>query len=618
MNRMFCSRDPAYRNPTGALAAGENLHLRIRLPRSLGCRGAYLSIRPDGESGTGDSAMFWCGMDGYDHEWWECDYKPARTGVYWYCFRLNTAEGPRTLCKGTRGMGQFQSTELFQLTVYDPSFCTPDWLSGGIIYQIFPDRFHRSAQPKQNVPGDRIFHLNRWERPEWQPDASGEYGNNDYFGGDLQGIIEKLDYLQSLGVTCIYLNPIFEAHSNHRYNTADYEKVDPLLGTEDDLRALCDAAKARGMRVLLDGVFNHTGSDSRYFNRNDRYPELGAFQSKDSPYYDWFDFAQWPMRYASWWGFQTLPVIRHDSEEFRKYITDPGGISDRWLACGTAGWRLDVVDELSDPMLNAIRTSVKRTDPDALILGEVWEDASNKISYNRRRNYLLGQQLDSVMNYPFRKAILTLFTEQDASLFAEIVEGIVENYPPQALRLLMNLLGTHDTERALTALGGEPSQGRGRVWQSAQKLTEPQRTIALRRLRAAAAVQYCLPGVPSIYYGDEAGLEGHRDPFNRACYPWGHEDASLVAWFRDLGTLRKKAACLKEGTYRTVAVKGALLSFERTGTDDRLLCICNAGDAPVTCNLPHEWHHAQVLLGNHPAHGKLTLDGVSCTILYLQ
>jgi glycosidase len=421
-----------------------------------------------------------------------------------------------------------------------------------------------------------------------------------------------------LGVTCIYLNPIFEAHSNHRYNTADYEKVDPLLGTEEDLRALCDAAKSRGMRVLLDGVFNHTGSDSRYFNRNGRYPETGAFQCIDSPYYDWFDFAQWPARYASWWGFQTLPVIRHDSAEFRKYITDPGGISDKWLACGTAGWRLDVVDELSDPMLDAIRIAVKRADPEALVLGEVWEDASNKVSYNRRRHYLLGHQLDSVMNYPFRKAILEFFMYQDASRFADIVESIVDNYPPQVLRLLMNLLGTHDTERVLTALGGEQAHGRGRAWQSVQKMTDLQRTIGLRRLRAASVLQYCLPGVPSLYYGDEAGLEGYRDPFNRAYYPWGHEDTGLVDWFRMLGALRKKATCLKEGTYRTVAAKGRLLAFERTDTTGHLLCICNAGMDEITCDLPHEWHPAEVLLGNTPQGSKLTLDAISCTVLYLQ
>lgn len=618
MNRMFCSRDPAYRNPVGALAAGENLHLRLRLPRSFGCRGAYLSIRVDGESGTSDSAMYWCGMDGYDHEWWECDYRPTRTGVYWYCFRLNTNFGPRTLCKGARGVGQFQSTDWFQLTVYDPDFRTPDWLSGGVIYQIFPDRFNRSNKPKQDVPGDRIFHLNRWEQPEWQPDASGEYENNDYFGGDLQGITEKLDYLQSLGVTCLYLNPIFEAHSNHRYNTADYEKIDPLLGTEEDLKNLCDAAKARGMHVLLDGVFNHTGSDSRYFNRNDRYPECGAFQSLDSPYADWFDFTQWPTCYASWWGFQTLPVIRHDSTDFQKYITDPGGISDKWIGCGTSGWRLDVVDELSDPMLDALRIATKRANPDALLLGEVWEDASNKVSYNRRRHYLLGQQLDSVMNYPFRKAILEFFAFQDANRFAEIVESIVENYPPQVTRLLMNMLGTHDTERALTALGGERSYGRNRVWQSTQKMTPLQRMVGLRRLRAAAAIQYCLPGVPSLYYGDETGMEGYRDPFNRGCYPWGREDQGLVDWFRRLGALRSEVSCLREGAYRTMATESQLLAFERVDEEDRLLCICNAGMNNCTWTLPAGWGKARAVIGKKPRKGVVSLDPISCTILVVK
>lgn len=592
MKQLFCARDPRFRAPVGALPVGNNLHLRIRLPRSFGCSAASFCIRRDDEHSTANYSMFWCGMDGNDYEWWECDYTPANVGIYWYCFHLNTLGGLRTLCRSWGSVGSFESTDHFQLTVYDSSFKTPDWLAGGVIYQIFPDRFARSDTPKSNVPGDRRFHLSRWETPDWQPGFSGDIENDDYFGGDLPGITEKLDYLQKLGITCIYLNPIFEAHANHRYNTADYEKIDPLLGTEADLRKLCNEAALRGIHVLLDGVFNHTGSDSRYFNANERYHELGAAQSKNSPYADWFDFTDWPTHYASWWGFRTLPAIRHNSESFRRYITAEGGISDRWMQCGVRGWRLDVVDELSDELLDALRIAVKRADPNGLLLGEVWEDASNKISYEHRRRYLLGKQLDSVMNYPFRTAILHYINRQNAALLTETVETVLEHYPPQVIRLLMNPLGTHDTERILTALSGEPANGRSRYWQAQQVLNAEQRRIGLCKLRLATAVQYCLPGVPSVYYGDEAGLAGYTDPFNRGCFPWGHEDTALIDWFCRLGQLRRRVSCLVNGTFVVQAADGALLAFERANAVDRLLCICNASAHARPYTLPSDWQGA--------------------------
>lgn len=615
MDVLFCARDSVYRNPTGALPAGGNLHLKIRLPRTLGCSAAFFSVRHDAEQEATNYAMFWCGMDGWDHEWWECDYQPSRTGIYWYCFRLNTGCGLQTIHRTTGGFGIFESADSFQLTVYEPEFKTPDWLSGGVIYQIFPDRF-ASVPPVNAFPPDRRMHTKWFESPDWEPDAHGEIRNNDYFGGNLRGIETKLDYLQSLGVTCLYLNPIFEAHSNHRYNTADYERIDPMLGTEADLRSLCAAAAARGIHILLDGVFNHTGSDSRYFNRYGRYPEIGAYQSPDSPYADWYHFSKWPNSYDSWWGFDTLPAIQHHSAEFQTYITEAGGISDRWIRCGTAGWRLDVVDELPDALLNALRISVKRSDPEALLLGEVWEDASNKESYGQRRRYLTGTQLDSVMNYPFRVGLLHYMLQQDAGLLVETVESILEHYPPMVIRLLMNPLGTHDTERALTVLGGEPLRGRGREWQAHHHLSDDQRSLGRARLKAAAAIQFCLPGVPSIYYGDEAGLEGYADPFNRGCYPWGREDSDLIAHFQLLGRIRKQADCLKAGDFRCICADGALLAFERNGDFDRILCVCNAASEPRTLELHEDWLHADILLGNAPSDRFLILPPISCTIFY--
>ena len=388
--------------------------------------------------------------------------------------------------------------------------------------------------------------------------------NSDFFGGDLKGVREKLPYLKKLGVTCLYFNPIFESHSNHRYDTADYSKIDPQLGTEQDFSELCAAAKELGIWVILDGVFSHTGSDSVYFNREGRYPEPGAYQSQETPYSSWYSFRSWPDSYDCWWNFDTLPNVRETDPSYNSYINGEAGIVRKWLRAGASGWRLDVADELPDEFIDRLAETAKAEKPDALVLGEVWEDASNKSAYGVRRRYLLGNQLDSVMNYPFRDAIFGFLLGNDPRHFAEIVENLVENYPAQCLHLLMNHIGTHDTERALTVLGGEPSGGRGREWQSAQRLSAEQRELGKRRLKLASLIQYLLPGVPCLYYGDEAGMEGYRDPFNRACYPWGREDQELLRWYETLGALRAgQKAILSHGGYRTLLADGNLLAFER-------------------------------------------------------
>ena len=422
-------------------------------------------------------------------------------------------------------------------------------------------------------------------QPYWRPNERGEVTNSDYFGGTLRGIEEKLPYLKSLGVTCLYMNPVFESHSNHRYDTADYSKIDPLLGDEEDFRALCQAAKELGIRVVIDGVFSHTGSDSVYFNREGRYPTPGAYNSQQSPYYPWYSFRQWPDSYDCWWNFDTLPNVQETNPSYDAYINGKEGIVRKWLAAGASGWRLDVADELPDPFLDNLTAAAKAQRPDALVLGEVWEDASNKTAYGVRRRYLLGQQLDTVMNYPFRDAILGFLLGGDPRNFAETVESICENYPPQCLRLLMNHIGTHDTERALTILGGEPAGNRGREWQAAQHLSPEQREIGLKRLRLASLIQYLLPGVPCIYYGDEAGMEGYRDPFNRACYPWGHEGLNLLTWYKGLGQLRaQEKPVLGQGLYRTLHADGNLLAFERfvftETTRESLTVVVNRSSRP--------------------------------------
>ena len=614
--RLFDSHDSRYRTPFGAVPAGEEIHFRLCLPRGLGCSAARLVVEPDGKAPF-DWGMFWCGMEGDSHEWWECHWAPSTPGLFFYRFALDTARGGRFLVKCPDGTARLSNTggDRWQVTVYDAAFTTPDWLAGGVIYQIFPDRFATDKSEKANVPADRVLREDWGGEPLWRPDAAGKVKNNDYFGGSLRGIAEKLDYLASLGVTCLYLNPIFEAHSNHRYDTADYTRIDPLLGDEADFKALCKAAGERGMRVILDGVFSHTGADSRYFNRYGRYPETGAYQSKESPYYNWYTFKNWPEEYEAWWDFLTLPEVRETEASFLHYITGENGVVRRWLAAGAAGWRLDVADELPDGFLDALRAAARAQKADALVLGEVWEDASNKQSYGHRRRYLLGDQLDSVMNYPFANAIYAFLGGESADAFFEPVGDILEHYPAQVIRVLMNPLGTHDTARALTVLAGEPAGRRGREWQCAQHLSPEDWARGVTLLKLAAALQYCLPGVPSLYYGDEAGVEGYSDPFNRTCYPWGKEDQRLIEWYTALGNLRASCPALREGRMYRLPAAPEVVAFTREGEGETLVCAVNRSDLPSVLTLPRSVS-GTVLLGDGTVEDNiLTLPPLSAVII---
>lgn len=580
---MFHSRSTVFKDPTGAVKEGTAVHFRITLPRELAVSAAMLVMEREGVD-TQVLDMFWCGMNGNDKEWWECHYTPAAPGLYFYHFEARTCRGSLRLSRGFGGEAVSGGMNRWQMTVYSATLSVPDWLAGGIMYQIFPDRFAGSGTPKENVPAGRTMHENWQESPEWRPNEQGRVTNSDFFGGDLKGIQEKLPYLKKLGVTCIYFNPIFESHSNHRYDTADYSRIDPLLGTEQDFTGLCEAAKAQGIRILIDGVFSHTGSDSVYFNREGRYPEPGAYQSQSSPYSSWYSFRQWNNEYDCWWNFDTLPNVRETDPSYDNYINGENGIVRKWLRAGASGWRLDVADELPDEFIDHLAAAARSEKPDALILGEVWEDASNKSAYGVRRRYLLGGQLDTVMNYPFCDAIFGFLLGQDPRAFAEAVESIVENYPAQSLNLLMNHIGTHDTERALTVLGGEPANGRGRDWQSAQVLSPEQRELGKKRLKLASLLQYLLPGIPCLYYGDEAGMEGYRDPFNRACYPWGGEDKELLAWYESLGKMRtEQKSILAQGKYETLLAEDNLLAFRRstvteTGHDSLIVLVNRSGE----------------------------------------
>ncbi len=564
--------------------------------------------------------MLWAGMADDNTEIWDIHTTIETEGLYWYHFDYISSYGRSSILQTEEGIGEFVGAPTarkdWQLTVTEKEFTTPDWLKGGIIYQIFPDRFYNSGSKKENVPNDRVLRTDWGNEPEWRPTPDGKVLNNDFFGGDLKGIGEKLPYLKELGVTCIYLNPIFESHSNHRYDTADYSKIDPLLGTEEDFKKLCKDAKKLGIHIILDGVFSHTGDDSVYFNRKGRYNTLGAYNSPESPYYKWYKFTNYPDKYQSWWGFVTLPEVVEEGEEYRNFINGKGGIIEKWLKAGADGFRLDVADELPDIFIDELRARLKETKPDALLMGEVWEDATTKHSYGSRRRYLLGRQFDSVMNYPFANAILDFCRSGKAESFMSTIMQIVENYPKQCLDVMMNHIGTHDTERAITKIAGESCEYRDRQWQSCHSLGDKYEK-GIQLLKCAVALQYTLPGVPSVYYGDEAGLEGYKDPFNRGCYPWGNENRDLIEFYKTMGKIRKENSVFQKGYFSPVSSMLGCVAYRRHDENGNIMVIVNRNEHSISYRLPHDFENSFALYGANPQNGEVFIDGCSFVILSL-
>lgn len=605
---IFNSRDKSYKSIISAIATDEQCRLRICVPRDLGCSCANLAITKEGES-TVYYGMFWAGMCGDNYEYWELHFSATTPGLYFYHFELETPWGKSFVINTGNGRGEISADgSEFQQTVYDKNYKTPDFLKGGIIYQIFPDRFYNSKTKKKNVPQERVMH--KWgEEPYWKEEQMNGIWNNDYFGGDLKGIEQKLPYIAELGVTCIYLNPIFEAHSNHRYDTADYEKIDSLLGSDDDLKSLCKRAKEKyGISIILDGVFSHTGCDSKYFNMYGRYKTLGAYNSKESPYYSWYKFNDYPDDYKAWWGIKLLPEIVEEDESYRDYICGETGILRKWMKCGVDGWRLDVADELPDAFLDDLRKAVKDENENAVIIGEVWEDATNKFAYGERRRYLLGDQLDSVMNYPFADAVLDYVKYGNSEAFFNSVMSIVENYPPQVLNILMNHIGTHDTERAITRLAGQDINGRDRQWQHLHnQLSDEDYSKGVEMMKMASLIQFTLPGVPSVYYGDEIGMQGMKDPFNRGCMQWSNKNAKLLGWYKRLGQIRHGAKPLADGEFIPVFCESSALAYERASNNGKVLVAVNNNDTETEISVSPEWDNSYPYFDFICKYGKIIL-----------
>lgn len=457
---------------------------------------------------------------------------------------------------------------------------TPDWFKGEVMYQIFPDRFARGG----NLPvrEDAIINPD-WDNgiPQFASERGGHLDNNEFFGGTLYGIAEKLDYIASLGVGVIYLNPIFEAFSNHKYDTADYMNVDEMFGGNKALDTLIKEAEKRGIRIVLDGVFNHTGNDSIYFNAKNRYTSVGAMQGKESPYYTWYNFTP-DGKYEAWWGIEILPRIKHEGKGCSEYFLSEDGVIAHYLKKGTGGWRLDVADELSDKFLDGLRVAAKAARNDAIIIGEVWENAATKVAYGERRRYFLGDQLDSVMNYPFRSAVINYLETGDSAVLADTLTEIFATYPRENAHCLMNILGTHDTERILSILGDKGFESLSASELSTRRLSKAEKTHARRLLKIASAIQFTAYGIPSVYYGDEVGMEGYRDPFCRMPYPWGREDTEISEHYKLLGKIRKENSVFAKGEFKVILSDGALIIYERKDGDKVIYLAANASEIDRT------------------------------------
>lgn len=553
-----------------------------------------------------------------DHVHYSVSYTPAQTGVVWYSFDLAASDGA-TWRYGARegwttGEGDFAygNPPSFQLTVYVPRQTQPDWYKNGIVYQVFPDRFARGADWRERAEKALAAHregparvlVEDWDTPPaYKKSEDGDILEWDFYGGTLRGVREKLDYLADLGVTVIYLNPIFEAASNHRYDTADYLRIDPMLGDEEEFCALAREAAERGISIMLDGVFNHCGQDSRYFNRYGNYPEPGAWQGDESPYRDWFFFNE-DGTYDGWWGNPDLPDVNEKSPEYRELICGQDGVVRKWLRAGARGWRLDVADELSDGFIEDIKAAMVAERPDGALVGEVWEDASNKMAYGKLRQYFEGTELDGTMNYPLRTALLAFVRNQiGAPEMAARLEQLRENYPRDAFFSCLNLLGSHDRERLFTMLGDAPDPDTLSDEECAAfRLDEGHASLAMSRLWLTVLLQMTLPGVPCVYYGDERGMEGFRDPYNRAAFPWdgGRMDCATV--FRNAIAVRKALPVLTTGDFEPFADGEDVFGFWRRGEDGE--CVCVLANASL-----HDAHTVRV-----PMAGEAVSDVVSGTV----
>lgn len=566
------SYDKYYRYPFGSVSCGARINIRLKIQSRSYPQSVELLLIVNNKKQN--YPMILTDERGNEYVYEGEVIASSFPCLMWYYFHVvidgkSFYYGNNKSMLGGIGETYFRAPKSYQITVHKKGLSTPNWIKDSVMYQIFVDRFfngnedNRIENPKENS----LIHSHWKNTPIYIRDI--EKGNVvrwDFFGGNLLGVIKKLPYLKNLGITAVYLNPIFESSSNHKYDTADFRNVDSMFGTNELFKELCSMAREYGIYIILDGVFSHTGSDSIYFNKDGNYPGLGAYQSENSPYYRWYKFQEYPDKYESWWGVDSLPNVNEMEPGYQDFIIhDENSVSQYWLKHGARGWRLDVVDELPGEFLKMLRKAVKQEDPEAILLGEVWEDASNKVSYGEQREYLLGDELDSVTNYPFRKTVLDFILDNiDAyTLYCRLM-SLYENYPLHHFYSTMNLIGSHDVARALTLVGEMPPEEHLSLDEKYKlQLTPDQMNLAISRMKLLSLFQMTFPGMPCIYYGDEVGMEGYGDPLCRKTYPWGFENHELLDWYKKIISLRHEFDALKTGKWLSIIMEHNIYGFIR-------------------------------------------------------
>lgn len=515
--------------------------------------------------------------------------------IYHYYFSFNVNNQSIYLKKeNQKEVSTISPSEMWQMSV---NFEVPKWAKGKIMYHIFVDRFNKGREEPLPPMENRTFHSNWDEDIKIGPDENGIW-NADFYGGDLKGIIDKLDYIKSLGVSIIYLSPIVWSQSNHRYDTSDYEKVDPYAGTNEDLKNLCTIAHQKGIKIILDAVFNHTGNDSKYFNEYNHFNELGASQSPESKYYPFYRkyIADNKTYFDYWWGMKNLPVCDGSNKEWQNYIYGEGGIIDLWFSLGIDGLRLDVADELSDEFIEGIRTAVKRNKKDGFIIGEVWK---NPMRMNR--NYISGGKgMDTVMNYTLIDALIRYFKYEDVHKLRDVINQLKTEYPIDTLNSLMNFTSTHDITRAINIFGTHEFRYSGEwawnlnnesdlEWQKNYQLSFEEYQRGKEIYKAYLYVLTFFPGILSIFYGDEVGLQGMGNLANRRPFPWHNIDKDLLKFFQSLGEIRQKEQFLEEADLEIIEINNEYIMFKRHTLTESILIAVNRSNGKIKIFLPEEY-----------------------------
>lgn len=573
-----------FKSPKGVVTKNTKVNFYIDLNCDVEPKHVYFMLKKDNESDYQYLEM-------KKNNRYEIDYKFEASGHFWYNFQIVFEDFCVYLNKtfDTRSSLSNEKQEDFLQLVTEKEYECKNSMQGGIIYQIYVDRFCREGKVTPRKP---LILREDWGGKIQKNTTDPLIINLETFGGNLRGIISKLDYLEGLGVTTIYLNPISQANSNHKYDTSNYMQIDDMFGTEADFKELIEKAKEKGMGIVIDGVYNHTGSDSIYFNKYGNFNTLGAYKSKDSKFYKWYDFDEFPDKYRSWWGIDTLPSINHESEEFQNYIAGDGGVLEKFLKLGINGVRLDVVDEITDVFVQKIEKKVHEFGKDKVVMGEVWEDASTKESYSKRREYFTKNELNSVMNYPVKETVLQYIFDKNPSSLVSTLRMLENNYPKVVRDNLMNFLTTHDTRR---------------VFSEIQKRDEKN---AFTLYKIASALIFTLPGVPSIFYGDEYGMQDN-DGSSRGCFDWQNNQNEIFEWFKNITKIRKFKV-LKDGEINVLYAKDGKFVFERFNENERIIVMTNLDSSPLKIELKGEY--TSFLSGERVTDFKLKKDEIEILI----